>query len=107
MSNSPIFYVHEKADSDLESIFDYSVEQFGFARAVQYVYDIDQAFKDLALNPKLGRRFDPDTRNYFQYPIESHCIFYAPNEAGVEIFRILHQSMLPTLHLQMHQSKDC
>ena len=41
MSNSPIFYVHGKADSDLESIFVYSDEQFGFARAVQYVYDID------------------------------------------------------------------
>ncbi|HDH57950.1 MAG TPA: type II toxin-antitoxin system RelE/ParE family toxin [Bacteroidetes bacterium] len=99
MSDHPTFYVHEKADSDLEEIFDYSVEQFGFARAEQYVYDIEQVFKDLAANPALGRRFDPDVNHYFQYPVESHSVFYAPTDKGVEIFRILHQSMLPTLHL--------
>ena len=99
MLDHPTFYVHEKADSDLEDIFDYSVEHFGFARAEQYVYDIEQVFKDLAANPKLGRRFDPDVNRYLQYPVESHCIFYARSDIGVEIFRILHKSMLPTLHL--------
>ena len=99
MSDHPIFYVHEMADNDLEEIFDYSVEQFGFARAEQYVYDIEQVFKGLAANPKMGRRFDPDVNHYFQYPVESHCIFYAPTVMGVEIFRILHKSMLPNLHL--------
>ena len=99
MPEHPTFYVHEKADSDIEEIFDYSLEQFGFARAEQYVYAIEQVFKDLAANPKLGRRFDPDVSHYFQYPVESHFIFYAPTDTGVEIFRILHQSMLPTLHL--------
>lgn len=84
MSDHPTFYVHEKADGDLEDIFDYSVEQ---------------VFRDLAANPKLGRRFDPDVNHYFQYPLESHCVFYAPTGSGVEIFRILHKSMLPTLHL--------
>lgn len=77
MPDHPTFYVHERADSDLENIFDYSVEQFGFARAEQYVYDIEQAFKYLAVNSGLGRRFDPDISRYFQYPVESHCIFYA------------------------------
>ncbi len=99
MSNHPIFYIHEKADSDLEDIFDYSVEQFGFVRAEQYIYDLEKVFRDLAANPKLGRRFDPDINYYFQYPVESHSIFYAPTDTGVDIFRVLHQSMLPTLHL--------
>ena len=45
MPDNPIFYVHEKSDSDLKEIFDYSVEQFGFAHAEQYVYDTEQAFK--------------------------------------------------------------
>ncbi len=99
MPEHPTFYIHEKADSDLEEIFDYSIEQFGFARAEQYVYAIEQIFKDLAANPKLGRRFDPDVSHYFQYPVESHVIFYAPTDTGVEVFRILHQSMLPIPHL--------
>jgi len=99
MSNHPTFSIHEKADRDLEDIFDYSVEQFGFARAEQYIYSIEKVFKDLAANPKLGRRFDPDINHYFYYPVESHCIFYAPTSNGVKTFRILHQSMLPILHL--------
>ena len=99
MPDHPTFYVCERADSSLEDIFGYSVEKFGFARAEQYAYDIEQAFKDLEANPRLGRRFDPDISRHFQYPVESHCIFYAPTEAGVEIFRIFHKSMLPTLHL--------
>ena len=37
MPDDPAFCVHEDADSDLEDIFDYSVEQFGFARAEQYI----------------------------------------------------------------------
>ncbi|NNE64227.1 MAG: type II toxin-antitoxin system RelE/ParE family toxin [Gammaproteobacteria bacterium] len=99
MPDHPAFLVHEKADSDLENIFDYSVKQFGFARAEQYIYDVEQAFQELAANPKLGRRFDPGVNHYFQYPVGSHWIFYAPTEKGIEIFRILHQRMLPILHL--------
>lgn len=99
MSDDPVFCVHEEADSDLEDIFDYSVEQFGFARAEQYMVNIEQTFKELAANPKLGRRFDPDINHYLQYPVGSHCIFYAPTDNGVEIFRILHKNMLPILHL--------
>lgn len=99
MPDDPVFYVHEKAVSDLEDIFDYSVEQSGFARAEQYIYDIEQTFKELAACPKRGRRYDPDINHYFQYPVESHCIFYAPTDNGVGIFRILHKNMLPVLHL--------
>lgn len=99
MPNDPVFYVHEKADSDLEDIFDYSVKQFGLARAEQYIHDIERVFRELAANPNLGRRFDPEFNRYFQYPVESHCIFYAPTVGGVEIFRVLHKSMLPILHL--------
>ena len=41
MPEQPTFHIHEKADSDLESIFDYSVEHFGFACAEQYICDIE------------------------------------------------------------------
>lgn len=99
MSDHKTFFIHKKADEDLEEIFDYSLEQFGFARAEKYIYDIEQVFKELAANPKLGKRFDPDINHYYQYPVESHCIFYAPTELGIEVFRILHKTMLPILHL--------
>lgn len=99
MPNSPSFYVHEKADSDLEDIFEYSVESFGFARAEQYIYEIEQVFRTLAENPKLGARFDPNVDKYFRYSVGTHWVFYAPVNNGIEVIRILHQSMLPQLHL--------
>lgn len=99
MPDSPSFFVHEQADSDLQDIFAYSLENFGFQQAEQYIYDIEQVFKTLAANPKLGIRFDPDVDRYFYFPVGSHGIFYMPADKGVEIFRILHKSMLPILHL--------
>ncbi len=60
----------DNADNDLEDIFDYSIEQFGFARAEQYIVDIEQAFKELAANPNpsLPRRghFGPVRAGMFQ-----------------------------------------
>lgn len=99
MPGRPTFYLHEEADRDLESIFDHSVENFGFARAELYVYEIEQVFYRLAENPSLGTRYDPDVKKYFRYLVGSHWIFYAPGKNGLDIYRILHQSMLPDLHL--------
>lgn len=59
MPDTPSFFVHEKADCDLEEIFDYSVERFGFSRAVSYVRDIERKFNELASNPGKGKSFDP------------------------------------------------
>ena len=83
----PTFYVREKADSDLEEILSTVSSSLALLVREQYVYAIEQIFKDLAANPKLGRRFDPDVSHYFQYPVESHVIFYASIDTGVEIFR--------------------
>ncbi len=69
MPGRPAFYVREKADGDLEGIFDYSVENFGFARAEHYVYEIEPVFYRLAENPSLGTRSDPDVKCYYGYPV--------------------------------------
>lgn len=99
MPHKPAYFVHEKADRDLEEIFEYSVKQFGLTQAEQYIYDIEQTFKDLALNPRMGRPANFILKHYSQYPVGSHIIFFATSNVGVEIFRILHKNMLANLHL--------
>ena len=99
MPDTPSFFVHEKADNDLEEIFDYSVESFGFARAVRYIKDIEAMFSELAHDPLKGRSFDPELPHCFHKRVESHFIYYAPCDNGIEIFRILHERILPSLHL--------
>ena len=78
MLDSPSFFVHEKADEDLEEIFDYSVEHFGFTRAVRYVRDIEVMFLELAHEPRKGKLFDPQIPHYLHKKVESHFIYYAP-----------------------------
>ncbi|WP_018417076.1 type II toxin-antitoxin system RelE/ParE family toxin [Teredinibacter turnerae] len=99
MPDTPSFFVHEKADSDLEEIFDYSAERFGFSRAVNYVRAIEAMFNELASNPGSGKSFDPHRPHYLLKRVESHFIYYRVCENGIEVFRILHERMLPSRHL--------
>lgn len=58
MYKNQSFFVHQKADEDLEAIFDYSLEKFGFARAARYIKDIEIMFEQLACSPQKGNTFD-------------------------------------------------
>lgn len=39
-----------KAEDDLENIFNYGVNNFGFTQAREYIYKLDQAFELLGFN---------------------------------------------------------
>lgn len=99
MPDTPSFFIHEKADSDLEEIFDYSEEHFGFARAVLYIKDIEAMFIELARDPRKGKKFDPQLPDCLHKRVESHFIYYTTCDNGIEIFRILHERMLPARRL--------
>lgn len=99
MSEIPKIIVHQKADEDLEDIFDYSMERFGFQRAVRYIKDIETMFKALARDQHKGKTFDPQTPYYLHQRIESHFIYYSECKGGIEIFRVLHERMLPAKYL--------
>tara|TARA_R110002072_G_scaffold28229_2_gene90820 strand:+ start:204 stop:524 length:321 start_codon:yes stop_codon:yes gene_type:complete len=99
MHKTPRFFVHQKADEDLEVIFDYSLEKFGFARTARYIKDIEIMFEKLACNPQKGNTFDIQLPNCLHLKVESHFIYYAEYQGGIEIFRVLHKRMEPTRHL--------
>ncbi|WP_345766487.1 type II toxin-antitoxin system RelE/ParE family toxin [Chryseobacterium endophyticum] len=46
------FYIlSEIADQDLEEIFDYSINTFGFEQAEKYLLEPEEVFQALVMNP--------------------------------------------------------
>lgn len=46
MSGS-LYILSEAADKDLEDIFDYTIEHFGFEQAEKYLLEIEKIFNDI------------------------------------------------------------
>ncbi len=87
-----------KAVEDLEGIWQFTIENRGEDQADQYIRDLEQSFQALTANPGLGRSCDDIREGYSKYPAGKHLIFYRRIPKGIEIVRVLHQSMDPDLH---------
>ena len=91
------------AISDLEGIWDYTVENWGLEKAAQYTDRIRDACSDLAVGRKQGRPV-PLRDGYFKYPVNRHFIFFMVTENGIAVIRILHQQMDVEAHLQVQNA---
>ncbi|MBO6573459.1 MAG: type II toxin-antitoxin system RelE/ParE family toxin [Balneola sp.] len=80
------------ADSDIEKIFDYIDQEFGFDQALKYITELDTIFTDLVKSPELGRKRDEIKFGLISIVQESHVIFYRVLEDRIRIIRILHVS---------------
>lgn len=81
------------AQSDLESIWDYTAEMFGINQALIYTDGLESACALLAEAPLINRprsEYKPEVRIY---PHAEHLLVYVFNEGVVEIVRFLHASM--------------
>ncbi|MDO5673235.1 MAG: type II toxin-antitoxin system RelE/ParE family toxin [Actinomycetaceae bacterium] len=87
------------ARQDMSQIWDYSIDHWGFEQTALYFQDMRAAFERLAASPSLGQVCDVIRPGYRRYAIGSHLVFYRARPAGVDVIRILHQRMDPTLHL--------
>ncbi len=88
-----------RALHDLESIYKYSLEQWGIARAETYLSEINKAFEALANHDKLGRDYSRVSADLYAYNIAAHVIFYTPTPTGILVIRVLHKSMDHVRHL--------
>lgn len=88
------------AQRDLASIWDYTAERWDLGQAEAYVNEIRGAVERIADDPRRGRPCDEIREGYLRYTVGSHLLFYRENSyGGVDVIRILHQRMDPTLHL--------
>lgn len=94
------YVLSEIADSDLEDIFDYTVREFGFKQAENYLREIEEVFNFLFTNPSLGRTRSEIKEYLFSFPKDNHVVFYRVLENHIRIVRVLHGSRdLPTFFL--------
>ncbi len=89
------YFLRPKAVSDLDSIWEYTVGNWGEEQAEIYLRKIVRAFSDIATTPFLGRSAENIRRGYYRFIVGKHVVFYRKIESGsdVDIVRVLHQSM--------------
>jgi toxin ParE1/3/4 len=94
------FRVTKAAERDLVDIGRYTQEEWGEVQGRRYLRRLDARFRRLAQKPHQGRRCDEVRAGYWRYHEAKHVIFYRiAKDHIVEIIRVLHERMLPELHL--------
>lgn len=87
-----IYILSEIADKDLEDIFDYTLDEFGFDQAERYLLELEKTFQNLLLNPQLGKKRDEIKKGLYSLPKDNHIIFYRILHNHIKIIRVLHGS---------------
>ena len=87
------YSLSSKATIDLAGIYEYSIITFGLAQARKYLSGLHDCFQMLAENPLYGREATELATNLRRLEYQSHVVFYIPEEQGILIVRVLHQSM--------------
>lgn len=94
------YVLSPRAREDLSDIWSYSADRWGDEQADRYIRLIALACVALATGDKRGRSADAIRAGYFRYAVGSHILFYRMRpRRGIEVVRILHQSMDLRRHL--------
>ena len=84
------YRLRPKVEQDLEEIYLYSVQRFGLVRANQYIFDLEDAFEDLAQEPDLELDYREIKPGILGYLVVSHVVFYRIESSEILVIRVLH-----------------
>ena len=87
-----------QAETDLENIWLYTLEQWSIAQADSYHHDLVAAFTALAAGQRRGRAASV-RRGYLKYPCGAHVIYFRNLGDTLEIVRVLHRAQDAERHL--------
>ncbi len=93
------YSLSSKAAADLDSIYEYTILQFGLEQARGYLFGLHERFQALAAQPTQGRKVDELAPGLRRVEYQSHIVFYISTDNGIRIVRVLHQRMDVTRHL--------
>jgi toxin ParE1/3/4 len=93
------FKLTRLSEADLEAILEYTLKTWGKIQAERYLDDLQACLQEVANGPGLGRSCDSIRPGLMRMEYRRHVVFYRPKEYGIRVIRILHQGMLPDLHL--------
>ncbi|MCY0092692.1 type II toxin-antitoxin system RelE/ParE family toxin [Hoeflea ulvae] len=77
------------ADQDFERIFEFGIDRFGLAQALEYQNGMKQRFEQLAAQPTLYQSVDHIRQGYRRSVYQAHSIYYRIDRDFVLIVRIL------------------
>ena len=85
------FHLTRRAFLDIQNIFDYTTEHWGYAQAESYVSKLYEDFQKIADKIELGKLRKERSDPFLMYPSGKHYIVYEPYKDGIIIITILHQ----------------
>lgn len=87
------------AQDDLDGIFDYTAQQWGFEQAIRYTQAIADACARLAAAPLQSRDCGHIRPTYRCAAVGRHMLYFRVEDYGIAIVRILHVRMDAPRHL--------
>ena len=93
------FVLTPRAQTDLDEIWDYTVDRWGIYQAETYIRQLWNHIQTVADKPALGRECEEVRAGYRRYPSGSHVLFYRLTDFGIDIVRILHERMDHERHI--------
>jgi len=80
----------QKADDDIDTIFDYTKIEFGLNQAIKYVTLFNTVFKQLIKHPNLGKERNEIKKGVLSLSVRKHIVFYSIHTNSIRIIRVLH-----------------
>lgn len=94
-----LFFTDE-ARRDLINIRNYTQDKWGTLKAKTYITELRQTLARLQAQPFIGMDKSADLgAGVHAFPYVSHMIYYRVNQNDLLVLALLHQSMVPELHL--------
>lgn len=87
------------AERDLESIWKYTVRQWGFEQADRYIDFLTAAFAELADSPRTAAPCEHIRPGYRRWGVERHMVYFRVTDYGIAVIRVLHERMDAPRHL--------
>ena len=95
-----VYRLSPRAERDIDRIYEYSITQFGFAVAHDYLTRLCHALEARTTHSEMGRDYSHLRRGLRRFEYESHSIFYRKSGGDILILRVLGQAQLAARHLR-------
>ncbi len=83
------YELSKAADEDFEKLFEFGIDTFGFAQALNYQQGMSKQFEKVADQPERYAAVDHIRRGYRRCVYHSHSIYYRVVADRVLIVRVL------------------
>ena len=90
----PLVLYSQKAETNLESIVDFTRDRWGQEQAEAYLNGLVDTFYLLAKRPAMGRVYSTRQPTWRRFEHVSHVILYQPIPEGIRIQRVIHKRQL-------------